>query len=225
MNTNTFYNRLSEKISDLILAVIALGLLVVSVEYVQFLTDHPSTIRDPEFWKRIVLTALVTVFTAYKFVAYSAYFCNPDNGARLAGLSPRRIVVLFLLDLVEVTLVAWLYAILLIGHLTSLGGREATISVELGATMLPFLFLFLALWHLTVLVWYWVARGGYRDMLIHLAFALAYLAMMTLLLATDTVRYKELFDWGAIAFFAGCVALLYWVKGIPDIRNALEKPA
>lgn len=219
----SFYNRLSEKISDLILAVIALGLLVVSVEYVQFLSDYPSTIRDPEFWKRITLTALVTVFTAYKFVAYSAYFCNPANSERLERLSPRRIVVLFLLDLVEVTLVAWLYAILLIGHLTSLGGREATENVELGPTMIPFLFLFLALWHLAVFAWYLVARGGRYNQFLHVGFAGVYLLAMLVLVVVDTDRYKVLFDWGAILFFALCVGLLYWLKAIPDIRDALGR--
>ncbi|TDY03729.1 hypothetical protein [Thiohalophilus thiocyanatoxydans] len=33
----------------LILAVIAQGLLVASVEYVQFLTDYPGTVSNPEF--------------------------------------------------------------------------------------------------------------------------------------------------------------------------------
>ncbi len=217
---DTLYNKLSEKISDLILAVIALGLLVVSVEYVQIITDNPQMLKNPDFWKRIALTSLVTAFTAYKFVAYSAYFCNPDNCQRLAGLSEWRIVVLFLLDLVEVTLVAWLYAVMLIGHLTSLGDAIVSSDIALGATTIPFLFLFLALWHLTVLLWYLVARGSRRDRRVHAGFMAAYLLAMMLLSLPDIDPIRELTDWLAIAFFAACVGLLYRLKAIPDIRAA-----
>lgn len=217
---DTLYNKLSEKISDLILAVIALGLLVVSVEYVQVLTNNPDTLKNPEFWKRIALTSLVTAFTAYKFVAYSAYFCNPSNCQRLAGLSEWRIVVLFLLDLVEVTLVAWLYAVMLIGQLTSIGDEIISTDIELGATTIPFLFLFLALWHLTVLLWYVVAQGDWSDRGLHAGFAAAYLLAVLVLVSIDTARFGALADWLAIGFFALCVGLIYRLKAIPDIRAA-----
>ncbi|WP_017940428.1 MULTISPECIES: hypothetical protein [unclassified Thioalkalivibrio] len=220
-----FYSRLSEKISDLILAVIALGLLVVSVEYVQFLTDHPGTFVDPEFWKRIILALLVTVFTAYKFVAYSAYFCAPDNATRLARLSPVRVILMFLCDLAQVMLVAWLYAVLLIGHLTSLGGREGATEVTLGDNMIQFLFLFMALWHVAVLLWYTVARGTWRDRAVHGGFAVAYLLAIGMLSLVDGVLSRQWTDWIAIAFYGACVVLLYRLKAIPDIRNALPRSA
>ena len=218
-----FYNRLSEKISDLILAVIALGLLVVSVEYVQFLTDHPGTFADPEFWKRIALALLVTVFTAYKFVAYSAYFCDEANAARLAQLSPVRVILMFLCDLAQVMLVAWLYAVLLIGHLTSLGGREGATEVTLGDNMIQFLFLFMALWHVAVLLWYIVARGRWRDRVVHGGFAAAYLLAVGVLSLVEGAGQRGLVDWSAIVFYGACVVLLYRIKAIPDIGNALRR--
>lgn len=219
---NPFYSKLSEKISDLILAVIALGLLVVSVEYVQFLTDYPGSLHNPEFWKRIALTLLVIVFTAYKFIAYSAYFCTPDNDSALASLGPWRIILMFLCDLAQVTLVAWLYAILLIGHLTSAGDSSSTNDVTLGANVMLYLFAFMALWHLAVLIWYVLARGQGRNKTIHGGFVLVYAVAVVILLLVEPGRDRTIADWSAIGFYAVCILWLYRLKAVPDINKAIK---
>ncbi len=219
---NPFYSKLSEKISDLILAVIALGLLVVSVEYVQFLTDYPGTLHNPEFWKRIALTSLVIIFTAYKFIAYSAYFCAPDNASTLASLGPWRIILMFLCDLAQVTLVAWLYAILLIGHLTSAGDNSSTNEVTLGANVMLYLFGFMALWHLAVFIWYALARGQRYNKTIHGGFVLVYAIAVMILLLIEPSNDRAIMDWSAIGFYALCVLLLYRLKAVPDINKAIQ---
>jgi hypothetical protein len=223
-----FYDSISKRISELMLAVIALGMLLVSVEYVQNIVLKPEDLGAIALVKRICLVLLVFVFTSYNFVAYTAYF-HPDSKRKaFSALSDMRILLLFFIDLTQVMITGWLYATLLLGNITDLGDSHFPAGDLLYPSTLLSLFTFMALWHFSVLIWYFVRMDSYRTA--HFGFFVAYLIALTLLfvfyftsLGADLIL-RNIVDWVCVAFFALCVFVLYRIIALPLIEDARRLP-
>jgi hypothetical protein len=214
-----YYDRISKRIGDLLLAVVALGLLLVSVEYIRFAQNYPEAVGNQEFWKRTIFTVLVIIFSSYNFIAYAAYF-NVEKKTRPL-LNPVRLIFLYLTDLAQVTLTAWLYSIVLIGNITSAGSSPA--AIEVGVDTFIYLFFFMLLWHLIVIGWYALSKGPRAAMLLHARFAAAYFIASAVLFLFDFPAYSNLIEWLCIIFYAVLIFAIYWIYAIPLLSDAQLK--
>lgn len=217
-----FYSKLAEKMSDLILAIVAIGILVVSVEYVQYVIDIPDALRRADFWKRVMLTVIVITFTSYYFIAYASYFSRSHEDQPMGAVGPHRTVAMFLLDLVQVMLTAWLYAVLLIGNLTSAGEGAEVNCLTVKFSLLGLIFVFMTIWHVTVLCWYVASRGAWRDKILHVAFTSTYLLLAVSAYVAQAHSAPVGLQWLFISAYFLCVVLIYHLKAIPDIKRAIR---
>jgi hypothetical protein len=218
----SFYNKISGVMEDLIIAIVALGILVVSFEYIQFYIDFKNQIPTIDFAQRILLFLAVVMFTAYYFVSYSAYFSNKNNHKSCANYSAGRMVIMYLLDLLGVTIASWLYAVLLIGVLTStpdnLPEKVTEMNLQITLNDMNTLFTIMFLWHTTVTLWYFAAQGDKQDKRLHIMYVLAYF----LLICCTAYCTDEFLVWLFIGIYIFLVLSIYYFKGIPDIKKAIE---
>jgi len=217
-----FYTKITEVMEDLIVAIVALGILVVSVEYVQFFLDHRDIINYADMAQRLVLFACVVLFTSYYFVTYSAYFINKKNSVFFQELSAGRMIVLYILDLLAITTASWLYAVLLIGTLTSapdnLPAHAADIDVSINVSDMSVIFMIMLIWHFIILIWYFVSGGNREDKSLHAMYTVLY---VSLLILSGHVIQGGLIVWAYILCYLCLIVSLYVLKGIPDIEAAL----
>jgi hypothetical protein len=217
------YNKISHRIEDLILAVVALGILVVSIEYVQYYLDHRTTISYTEFSQRIALFITVVIFTSYYFIAYTAYFNTKSIEGEFLPLSSVRTVVLYLNDLAQVTIASWLYAALLIGNLTSAPNNSNVKSLAITIDLMQVVFFVMLLWHLVVVLWYFLSKANFRNIKIHSIYSLIYAALCAALQYINfDLSVEHLYVWILIAIYFFNVISLYYFKGIYDIDAAVR---
>lgn len=223
---NCFYIKIAGRIEDLILAIVALGILVVSIEYVQFYLDNKETINLIHFSQRLCLFFSVILFTSYYFIAYSAYFTTKHISDSYSNLSARRMVAMYINDLAQVTIASWPYAILLIGTLTSapdkISGISSVADIDISITIeqINLLFIIMLLWHVTVIVWYIISLGDKRDVVIHGIYVVIYAALVMI---TNTLMNYLVGEWiwVFILLYLCLVLSLYKTKGIPDIKASM----
>lgn len=217
-----FYYKISNVMEDLIIGIVALGILVVSFEYIQFYIDFKDQIIMFDFLERIFLFIAVIMFTAYYFVSYSAYFSNKDFDNKCDIYSARRMVVMYLLDLMSITVASWLYAVLLIGVLTSTPNNIPDVASQLNLKItindMNAIFTIMLIWHSIITIWYFIALGSRSDKVLHIIYSLIYLGLYVL---TDYVS-THIFVWFFIAIYIILVLSLYYFKGIPDIQKAID---
>lgn len=222
---NNFYNKVSSRIEDLILAIVALGILVVSIEYVQFFLDHRGNIDVYGFSQRLVLFFAVIVFTSYYFLAYSAYFCCPQVDQSFNGLSARRMIVMYILELVQVTLATLPYAILLIGTLTSAPDKFSSgltldkVDISISLDQLALLFIIMSAWHLVAFSWYSISFGDKSDRRLHLIYLVIYLVFYALVQWLGRALEVDIIEWILIVAYLMVVLSLYFTKGVKDLQK------
>ncbi len=218
----SFYYKISGVMEDLIIGLVALGILVVSFEYVQFYMDFRDQITFTDFSQRLLLFITVVMFTAYYFVAYSAYFSNANFDKTCDHYSARRMVVMYLLDLIAITVSSWLYAVLLIGVLTSVPSdlpnsiKQITLSITLDDMDTVFKIMFV--WHTIVAIWYFVAMGDKKDKLLHIRYIVIYFV----LIVCESFCTDEFLVWIFILTYLLLVLSLYYFKGVPDIQKSID---
>lgn len=218
-----FYKKISQRIEDLILAVVALGILVVSIEYAQYYLDHQNSIDLPLFFQRLFLFMTVVVFTSYYFIAYTAYFNTAKTENQFKPYSPRKIIALYLNDLAQVMVASWLYAALLIGNLTSAPDNSQPGTLNLSINLMQMMFSTMLVWHLIVLAWYFIADGANRCKLIHACYTALYsLILLIIYLIPKTMISEFVYIWGLLITYLLIVISLYYFKGAHDIKAAIN---
>jgi len=226
---DSFYAKVSSRIEDLILAIVALGILVVSIEYVQLYLDHPDSINWVIFAEKMVLFLAVILFTAYYFLAYSAFFQRQSTHKRLRELRAGRIVALYMIDLAQVAIAALPYTVLLVGTLTSAPDEYSSDSVlkadHLGVTInhLQFLFWVMLLWHIIVGSWYAVFARSRWSFGLHGVYVLVYIALLVILPFIQDNMESSLIKWCLILGYLFIVISLYVTKGRRDINKLIEQ--
>lgn len=217
-----FYKKISQRIEDLILAVVALGILVVSIEYIQFFLDHKNNINYSAFIQRVFLFIIVVIFTSYYFIAYTAYFNTKHIEDNFKPFSPRKTIALYLNDLIQITIASWLYAALLIGNLTSAPDNVPEMPIIVTTSLLQTIFTIMFLWHLVVLTWYLMSSGSKRDKLIHTIYSFIYLVIVIIINSMNIEKSNEyIYVWYLLAFYFSVVISLYYFKGIYDMEEAI----
>ncbi|WP_147291781.1 hypothetical protein [Alteromonas aestuariivivens] len=227
---NNLYKNVAGRIEDLILAIVALGILVVSIEYIQFYLYHRELNLDTHgFIQRIVLFLVVILFTSYYFLAYSAYFSHNDTDDNLSNLCSLRLITMYILDLIQVTLAALPYAILLIGTLSSAPDQFNSwkpgefIALKISLNQMHLLFVIMMCWHLVVYAWYMVASGDQSSKRLHLGYTACYVLLaMQSAYAPQWAEKSPFFVWGLIGVYMLLVLSLYLSKGKQDVQRAID---
>jgi hypothetical protein len=217
------YKKISSRIEDLILAVVSLGILVVSIEYVQYFLGHQGSIDLAFFAQRIFLFISVVTFTSYYFISYTAYFNTKQIEEDFKPFSPRKTIVLYLNDLTQVTVSSWLYAALLIGNLTSASSGSSTESIKITVSLMQTIFMIMLIWHLVVLVWYFMSGSENRSKILHSIYLFIYVAIVFMITIIPSDLFNEFtYVWCLLISYFGVVLSLYYFKGIYDMEKAID---
>lgn len=222
--SNLYQSTLSPLIVQIILVVVALGLLDVSLDYVGRALHDIAILGEARFWQRVVLLLSVLAFTTYNLISYSteAATTAADAGWNGTTRTPGRVVGLFLLDLLQVAVLGWMYVSLLVGE----PGEQAIRGAD-RLTLEPIHFVFIATlagcWHVLVLLWHWVAGSRGEAMASHARFTLMFwlIAATAVLLPSGAWTWPGT-PWMLLAGFVGTVVVLFATRGRRVLSNALS---
>jgi len=245
-HVSLFADRVAPVIESLLTDVIILGVFGVGYNYVRILQlSNYDLYYEPSFYKRMFLLLWVLGFAAYNTLCYAIYLQGfKDNEAnRKAGRfqpyagteTPRaessRVVLLFILDLAQVALAAFLF----VGLVPYVRDYASDITTQF---MIParrwwMLFGLLTTWHIVIYFWYrvwgWDARyqGSRRGMfwgLSHGLFAFTYFACAIgarlagpfehdlVTLGGASLRVGGLIDAVGMIVLSAAIAILYGVQ-------------
>lgn len=230
-----FYKHtLAARINDLLMGVIALGILVVAIEYIQIGTSLRNFNDVHNLLQRLVLLLLVVFFACYILIAYSAYWdATPEieqelNVASFDELSSSRIIVIFLLDIIQVALVACMVGTMLVGDLTNFRSIPPSPEVSLDLNLIDFAFLFaLAFaWHTVIVIWYSIRDGGFQIRSVHTGYLGIYLVLFTgiLIMAQwEDTSWHRIVEWMLTIIFGTLIGTLFVIKGKSDLERAARQ--
>ncbi|SFD65794.1 hypothetical protein SAMN05660831_02030 [Thiohalospira halophila DSM 15071] len=224
-----YAQRVAGTINGLLSDVIAIGLLLLSFNYIRLILEYPELLGDPELWKRLVLLLLAIAFIAYDVLAYKTHLALQEGETRPAdgGSSPRRILALYFIDLFRIGVSAWLLAALAIGDLAE-DPLNAKLRAELavGPSLFATVFTFVALWHATIGLWYVVEGSNRRNKRLHAAYALGHAAAAFFFAGLAPASYaaaKDLWDLAATGWLALLIALVYRTQVMAFLRSDMER--
>lgn len=240
-----FYNKVAERVEDLILGVVALGILFVSIEYVQFALEFKQQLAESrlstEFVQRIVLFFAVLIFSSYYLISYAAYFAHKSEKNGGTKFKSSQIVILYILELLQVTVAAGLFAVVLIGDLTGINFKNydqadtAFNLIEVTLSSIGMIYFFMIVWHSVVFIWYWlwhVFLSGkvffiHRDLIVHSCYVATYICLFFVInyisainLESDTLLSAV--EYSFIVLYIMIVISLFLTKAIPDMDKAID---
>jgi len=196
-------------ISTLYQAVVGLGLLAVSIQYIQVAYQDAGVLADSTFWLRWLLLIGVLAFSCYCMLSYQATrFEGPSAPGRLLGM--------YGLEILHVALCAWMFAAL--APLDSPGDGNPFAPVR---TSLIIVTALTSIWHISVLAWYVAAPGSITkhrvSSLIHAAFAVGQ-GLLTLAAAS---LHGAVAEWFIGTAYVGAVLALFATQGMRSLRGAI----
>lgn len=217
----SFYEvRLAPLIADLSAVVVSLGLLSVSIGYVNAVITDPAVVQDLRFWIRVLVLMATVAFTSYYLLAYVVEMKQDDGDTNWAGgsMSPVRIIVLFALDLLMLAEQGWMYGILVLRDVTDANGDGNPL--DMSAIHFMMLAGFAASWHLSAFVWHRLARSRRPSLYVHLGF-FGYFALLTTIATIDgwMDSLAAQFIWSLA--FLGAIVVLFFGRARNLVRNAL----
>lgn len=137
-------------------------------------------------------------------------------------LASNRIIVLFLLDIIQVALVACMVGALLVGDLTdfNVASKSAGIPIDLKLIDCAFLFALAFAWHFVIVIWYSIRGGALRTRGMHLGYSGVYALMFIATVFMDqgeAASWYQVVEWILTLIFGGLICSLFWIKGKTDV--------
>ncbi|BCO31926.1 hypothetical protein TspCOW1_20290 [Thiohalobacter sp. COW1] len=222
MKTGFYEARLAPIISDLTQVVVSLGLISVSLGYVNAVITDNSLLYSGAFWLRLVLLLSTVSFTCYSLLGYVADMeAGTDTGWAASCRSPSRIIILFLIDLTMLGEQGWMYGVLLVADISDLGEAETLQPFSFQTVHFVLLALLAAAWHGTTFIWHLVAGSRIQGQLSHLLFLLAF---GTLALLAAWWQPADLFSqWLWALIYTAVVLLLFFTRGRKLVGQVLTR--
>jgi len=216
-----FYEvRLAPIISDLSQVVVSLGLISVSLGYVNAVLADPGVLSSGAFWIRLLALLATVSFTCYFLLSYVADMENADDTSWAHNSrSPSRIIALFLLDLLMLGEQGWMYGVLVLGDFSNFGELTSMQALAMKTGHFVMLAGLAAAWHATTLVWHLLAGSKHTAQVTHLMFFGAFGILCLIATQVDLPSALAQFLW--IGAFIAVVMTLFFYRGRMLIRNAI----
>lgn len=214
----TYYMyRVAPYVRRLLSVVIAVGMTIVTSQYVQYAIHYWSAV-DSAFFVRLTLVLAVTGYACYDLFIYDAVI-----SAHLSRtMSPARAITLFLFDVAQVfVLGAMIQAIALIFPFTAV--FRPHISNSIGENVFTFLLLATATWHSLIWIWHCIACEKLRWS-VHGVLVIVYSAVAVFIIATSTIFDPVFIHWRAvivIPLYAIVLTYLFFVRTKTIFQRAI----
>lgn len=216
-----FYEvRIAPFISDLSAVVISIGIISVSIGYVNAILTAPDILFTSAFWIRFIALAATVTFTCFFLISYVADLDGAhDTSWASESRSPSRIIALYLIDLLMLGLQGCMYGVIVLRDFSEFGELGPSEALEMGELHFVFLAGLAAAWHLTTASWHLLARSLISAHTTHLIFCALFTALMVVACFFDLDSPAKQFAWAGTFFTI--VMALFFIRGRKLIKNAL----
>lgn len=206
MSRPTFYQKnLSDHVARLLVGVVSLSIALFISNYVELYNQYPTAFQSVDIAKRIFLFFVLLSYPCYDLLIYASL---QTADSRIENENTSRVIIKFLLDVLQVLILACLIGCLYLENIFN----EVGYVLDVSRTLLLSILFFLFLWHCTIILWHIsnvsYAKHFFRHGLIGIGYLLAFLLVYRL--ADESyLANKEAIDWSVAVFILVMVVVLF----------------